>query len=91
MTAQSDKSSDGLIASVLTAPVLPARVREDVARQQDRSEQIISVVQIAIVLIFGGLFLLAPGGGNTELAFELTPLGAGRVSGLLRGALLGEL
>jgi hypothetical protein len=47
-----------------TAPVLPLRVREDVARQQDRSEQIISVVQIVIVLLFGGLFLVAPGPGD---------------------------
>ena len=67
MTAQSDKSPDNLITRVLTtlrggtAPVLPQRVREDVARQQDRSEQIISVVQIVIVLLFGGLFLIAPG------------------------------
>jgi len=82
MTAQSDKSSDNLIARVLTAlrggtaPVLPQRVREDVARQQDRSEQIISVVQIVIVLLFGGLFVIAPGGGG-DLAFELTPWALG--------------
>ena len=41
-------------------PDLPARVREDIARSQDRSEQIISLVQIAIVLVFGTLFLIAP-------------------------------
>jgi len=83
MTAPTDEAPRNPIARMLTAlrggtaPVLPARVREDVARQQDRSEQIISVVQIAIVLIFGGLFLLAPGGGNAELAFELTPWALG--------------
>jgi len=83
MTARTDKAPSNLITHVLTtlrggtAPVLPLRVREDVARQQDRSEQIISVVQIVIVLIFGGLFLLAPDGGNTELAFELTPWALG--------------
>ncbi|MBT5943658.1 MAG: adenylate/guanylate cyclase domain-containing protein [Rhodospirillaceae bacterium] len=60
-----------------TAPVLPQRVREDVARQQDRSEQIISVVQIVIVLLFCGLFLITPGGADGDLAFELTPWALG--------------
>ncbi len=83
MTARTDEASRNPITRMLTAlrggtaPVLPLRVREDVARQQDRSEQIISVVQIVIVVIFGGLFVLAPGGGNTELAFELTPCALG--------------
>ncbi|MBT7360989.1 MAG: adenylate/guanylate cyclase domain-containing protein, partial [Rhodospirillaceae bacterium] len=83
MTAQSDKSPDNLITRVLTtlrggtAPVLPQRVREDVARQQDRSEQIISVVQIVIVLLFCGLFLITPGGADGDLAFELTPWALG--------------
>jgi adenylate cyclase len=83
MTARTDEAPRTLITRMFTAlrggtaPVLPLRVREDVARQQDRSEQIISVVQIVIVVIFGALFLLAPGGGNTELAFELTPWALG--------------
>jgi hypothetical protein len=90
MTA--DAETRGPAARALTAlrggttPALPARVHEDVARQQDRSEQIISVVQIVIVVLFGGLFLLAPDGGNTELAFELTPwvLGGYLVFSVLR-------
>lgn len=87
MTARTDEASNNLITRMLTtvrggtAPVLPLRVREDVARQQDRSEQIISVVQIVIVLLFGGLFLVAPGAGvgadGVELAFELTPWALG--------------
>lgn len=85
MTARTDEASRNPITRLLTAlrggtaPVLPARVREDVARQQDRSEQIISVVQIAIVLIFGGLFILAPAAdtGGGEIAFELTPWALG--------------
>ncbi len=73
MTTPTEEASRNPISRMLTAlrggtaPVLPPRVREDVARQQDRSEQIISLVQIAIVLIFGGLFLLAPGGYNTVM------------------------
>lgn len=90
MTA--DAETRGPAARALSAlrggstPALPARVHEDVARQQDRSEQIISVVQIVIVVLFGGLFLLAPDGGNTELAFELTPwvLGGYLVFSVLR-------
>tara|TARA_R110002110_G_scaffold415612_4_gene651939 strand:- start:17744 stop:19144 length:1401 start_codon:yes stop_codon:yes gene_type:complete len=86
MTARPDRPSNNLITRMLTAvrggttPVLPLRVREDVARQQDRSEQIISVVQIVIVLLFGGLFLIAPGPvgvDGVKLAFELTPWALG--------------
>lgn len=58
-------------------PDLPTRVREDVNRQQDRSEQIISVVQIVIVLLFGALFLAAPGPVDRDIAFELTPWALG--------------
>ena len=83
MTARTDEAPRNPITRMLTvlrggtAPVLPPRVREDVARQQDRSEQIISVVQIVIVLLFGGLFLIAPGGSDFDLAFELTPWALG--------------
>ncbi|CAN0580663.1 unnamed protein product, partial [Laminaria digitata] len=58
-------------------PNLPARVREDIARSQDRSEQIISSVQIAIVLVFGGLFLISPRPIAHDIAFELTPWALG--------------
>lgn len=58
-------------------PDLPARVREDIARSQDRSEQIISSVQIAIVLMFGMLFLLSPQPVAHDIAFELTPWALG--------------
>ena len=69
-----------------TAPVLPERVREEVARQQDRSEKIISVVQIMIVVLFGGLFTLSPRPVAGDIAFELTPwvLGGYQVFSVLR-------
>lgn len=54
-------------------PALPARVREDIARSQDRSEQIISSVQIAIVVIFGALFLISPRPDTSVTAFHLAP------------------
>ena len=57
----------------IAAPELPARVRDDIARQQDRSERIISVVQLAIVLTFGTLFLIAPRPTEAVLAFDLVP------------------
>tara|TARA_A100001037_G_scaffold248805_3_gene231280 strand:- start:982 stop:1662 length:681 start_codon:yes stop_codon:yes gene_type:complete len=60
-----------------TGASLPLRVREDIARQQDRSEQIISIVQIVIVLLFGALFLAAPGPVDRDIAFELTPWALG--------------
>ncbi len=56
---------------------LPGRVHEEIARQQDRSEQIISWVQIAIVLLFGGLFLISPRPFEGDIAFELTPWALG--------------
>lgn len=58
-------------------PDLPARVREDIARSQDRSEQIISSVQITIVLVFGSLFLISPRPDAGEIAFALTPWALG--------------
>lgn len=67
-------------------PDLPARVREDIARSQDRSEQIISLVQIAIVVVFGTLFLISPRPDTAAAAFHLTPwaLGAYLVFSLVR-------
>ena len=56
---------------------VPQRVQDDIARQQDRSEQIISLVQLAIVLIFGALFVVAPQPFEGELGFELAPWALG--------------
>jgi len=53
------------------------RVQEDVWRQQDRSEQIISFVQLAIVLIFGTLFVIAPRPFEGEVGFVLAPWAIG--------------
>ena len=58
-------------------PALPARLREDIARSQDRSEQIISSVQIAIVVIFGTLFLISPRPDAGATAFHLAPWALG--------------
>lgn len=54
-------------------PAPPARVQEEIAHQQDRSERIISMVQIAIVVLFGGLFLISPVAAQDDIAFQLTP------------------
>ena len=56
---------------------IPQRVQDDVWRQQDRSEQIISIVQLAIVLIFGALFVIAPQPFQGEIGFVLTPWALG--------------
>ncbi len=56
---------------------VPQRVQDDIWRQQDRSEQIISLVQLAIVLIFGALFVIAPRPFEGEIGFELTPWALG--------------
>lgn len=56
---------------------VPQRVQDDIWRQQDRSEQIISLVQLAIVLVFGALFLVAPQPFEGEIGFELAPWALG--------------
>ncbi len=56
---------------------VPQRVQDDIWRQQDRSEQIISFVQLAIVLIFGALFIIAPRPFEGEFGFELAPWALG--------------
>ena len=56
---------------------VPQRVHDDIRRQQDRSEQIISYVQLAIVLIFGALFVVAPRPFEGEFGFELAPWALG--------------
>ncbi len=55
----------------------PQRVQDDISRQQDRSEQIISLVQLAIVLLFGALFFIAPQPFEGEIGFELAPWALG--------------
>ena len=59
------------------ASLVPQRVQDDIWRQQDRSEQIISFVQLAIVLIFGALFFIAPRPFEGEIGFELAPWALG--------------
>ncbi|MCZ6590988.1 MAG: adenylate/guanylate cyclase domain-containing protein, partial [Alphaproteobacteria bacterium] len=59
------------------ASLLPQRVQDDIWRQQDRSEQIISFIQLAIVLIFGALFFIAPQPFEGEVGFELAPWALG--------------
>ena len=56
---------------------VPQRVQDDIWRQQDRSEQIISFVQLTIVLIFGALFIIAPRPFEGEFGFELAPWALG--------------
>lgn len=52
---------------------VPARVQDEIRRQQDRSEQIISLVQLAIVIIFGALFFISPRPFEGEIGFDLAP------------------
>lgn len=56
---------------------VPQRVQDDIRRQQDRSEQVISLVQLAIVVIFGALFVISPRPFEGEIGFELAPWALG--------------
>lgn len=69
-----------MIANIL-APVsgkgmmekLPSRVRETIEAQQDESEILIGWVQLAVVIAFGVLYILAPKTFGEEAAFAPVP------------------
>lgn len=52
---------------------LPARVREQIRAQQDRSEILIGWFQLAVVLIFGTLYLVSPKTFAEDAAFAPVP------------------
>jgi adenylate cyclase len=52
---------------------LPARVRETIEAQQDESEILIGWVQLAVVIAFGVLYILAPKTFSEEAAFAPVP------------------
>jgi adenylate cyclase len=52
---------------------LPLRVREAIARQEDRSEQLIGWVQLTIVVTFGLLYGLSPKTYAADSPFEPVP------------------
>ena len=54
-------------------PSLPQRVREAIARQEDRSERLIGWVQLAIVVTFGLLYLLTPKTSGPDAPFQPVP------------------
>ena len=54
-------------------PPLPARVREAIARQEDRSEQLIGWIQLAIVLTFALLYLITPKTSGPDAPFQPVP------------------
>jgi adenylate cyclase len=53
---------------------LPRRVREAIARQQDRSEILIGWVQLAVVGTFAVLYWVAPRPADPDIAFQPVPL-----------------
>jgi adenylate cyclase len=52
---------------------LPERIRDAVIRQQDQSEILIGWVQLAVVLVFAVLYLVAPAPVNAEVMFDPVP------------------
>lgn len=52
---------------------LPPRIREAIIRQQDQSEILIGWVQLAVVLTFATLYLVAPAPDNPEVRFDPIP------------------
>ncbi|MDH3241547.1 MAG: adenylate/guanylate cyclase domain-containing protein [Alphaproteobacteria bacterium] len=52
---------------------LPERIRDAVIRQQDQSEILIGWVQLAVVIVFAALYLVAPAPVNAEVGFDPVP------------------
>jgi adenylate cyclase len=52
---------------------LPERIRDAVIRQQDQSEVLIGWVQLAVVLVFATLYIVAPAPVNAEVKFDPVP------------------
>lgn len=62
----------GLATNAANA-TLPERVRLEIARRQDRSEQIISAIQLLVVVTFGILFVISPRPTIRPLGWDLVP------------------
>jgi len=52
---------------------LPERIRDAVIRQQDESEILIGWVQLAVVVVFAALYVIAPAPVNSEVRFDPVP------------------
>ncbi len=52
---------------------LPERIRDAVILQQDQSEVLIGWVQLAVVLVFATLYIVAPAPVNAEVKFDPVP------------------
>ena len=63
----------GLRPSKVEQPQLPERVRNTIRDQQDASEILIGWVQLGVVSVFGGLYLLAPKPFTLEAEFAPVP------------------
>ena len=63
----------GLRPSKVEQPQLPERVRNTIRDQQDASEILIGWVQLGVVSLFGGLYLLAPKTFTLEAEFAPVP------------------
>ncbi|WP_208539201.1 adenylate/guanylate cyclase domain-containing protein [Algihabitans albus] len=53
--------------------LLPPRVREAIAQQEDRSERLIGWIQLAIVVTFGLLYLVTPTTSGPDAPFRPVP------------------
>ena len=69
--------------------VLPERLRVAIQDQQDRSEVLISVIQLLVVTIFGMLYMISPKSFSDDVAFAPVPwvLSAYLMFSLIRFAL----
>jgi len=70
---RSSRSHRSLLGRDLQDSVLPERLRTSIQDQQERSEILISVIQLGIVSIFGLLYAIAPKTFSQDADFAPVP------------------
>ncbi|MBV8167485.1 MAG: adenylate/guanylate cyclase domain-containing protein, partial [Alphaproteobacteria bacterium] len=64
MTLQADAAPSGLLGRIFPVArplsMLPERIQRAIRLEQQRAEQLIGWVQLAIVLVFGALYAASP-------------------------------
>jgi len=73
LVKNSSKSQWSLLGRDLQDKFLPVRLRNSIQDQQERSEILISVIQLVIVFIFGFLYAIAPKTFSQDADFAPVP------------------
>ena len=73
LTKHDSKTDRSLLGRNLRDGILPERLRNSIQDQQERSEILISMIQLVIVFIFGLLYTIAPKTFSQDADFAPVP------------------